>query len=465
MLAARHFSLLLKYNTQEGFATKTLLLAASIAFAVVAVLGLGAFAVLRGLSANAPSQQVSLSYWGLWESPSLMQPLLDKYHQLHPNVTITYEQRPIENHFASVKSRISSGSTDVPDIIRLHDSWVPALRSNLSALPDSVMNASHYESTFYSVNRDQLYANGHYYGIPLEVDGLALVYNQDLFNKAGITSPPVTWDDLRQAAAKITQRDASGKLLVGGIAMGSATNVDHFADIVGLLMAQNGVIFTDSKGDVSFHNSITPDGRNLGAEALAFYTLFTTTEKDWDDSMEQSTKAFAEGKVGMILIPSWRLLSLVSQNPELPIKVAPVPHLTTDQKIGYASYWVEVVPKASKHQEAAWQFLSWLSEKEQQIAMVSGQQQSRPFGEPYSRIDLASSLSSDQYLAAYVSQAADLRASVFAGNTGANDFNDGINDALAKAIAQTKSAGSNRDAAAASALKTLAETVTTILKE
>jgi multiple sugar transport system substrate-binding protein len=299
--------------------------------------------------------------------------------------------------------------------------------------------------------------------MPLEVDGLALVYNQDLFNKAGITTPPATWDDLRQDAAKITQRDASGKLLVGGIAMGSATNVDHYADIVGLLMAQNGVIFKDSKGKVSFQNSITPDGRNLGAEALSFYTLFTTTEKDWDSTMEQSTTAFAEGKVGMILIPSWRLLSLVSQNPDLPLKVAPVPHLTTDQKTGYASYWVEVVPKHGQHQLAAWQFLSWLSEKEQQLTMVEAQTQSRPFGEPYSRIDLGSSLSSDRYLAAYVAQAADLRASIFAGNTGANEFNDEINAALATAISQAQKSGSNRDSAAVNALDTLAETVTAIL--
>lgn len=462
MRTARRFFLPLRSNDQRGFATKTLLLASGIAFVIVTVCGLGAFALLRGISQNDNFKPVTLTYWGLWESSQLMQPLLDKYHQLHPNVTIQYEQRPIENHFASVKSRLESGN-DVPDIVRLHDSWVPNLRSKLAYIPDSIMNASEYELTYYSVNRDVLQSGGRYYGIPLEVDGLALVYNQDLFNKAGITSPPATWDELRQVAARITQRDARGNMLVGGIAMGSATNVDHFADIVGLLMAQNGVIFTDKDGDVHFHKSITPDGRNLGAEALAFYTMFTTTEKAWDDKMEQSTKAFAEGKVGMILIPSWRLLSLVSQNPNLPLKVAPVPHLTTDQKTGYASYWVEVVPRASQHQAAAWQFLKWLTGQEQQIAMVKSQQESRPFGEPYSRIDLASSLSTDPYLSAYVSQAPDLRASVFAGNTGSNAFSDAINQALAKAITQTQSAGSSRDSAAASALNTLAESVTTIL--
>jgi ABC-type glycerol-3-phosphate transport system substrate-binding protein len=251
--------------------------------------------------------------------------------------------------------------------------------------------------------------------------------------------------------------------MVGGIAMGTANNVDHFADIVGLLMAQNGVVFADGKGKVTFQNSITPDGRNLGAEALAFYTLFSTTEKDWDNTMEQSTLAFSEGKVGMILIPSWRLLELVSQNPDLPLKVASVPHLTTDQQTGYASYWVEAVPKTSQHQQEAWEFLNWLAQKDQQLVMVHSQQQVRPFGEPYSRKDLASSVAGDQYLQAYIAQASNLRASIFAGNTGSNDFNDTINGALAKAITQTQSGGTSRDSAAASALNTLAETVTKVL--
>lgn len=461
MLAARHRLRL----SQRGFATKKLLIAAGIAFAIVAVLGLGATYLLKSLPAPSSGGPVTLTYWGLWESPAMMQPLLDKYHEQHPNVTIKYEQRPIENHFASVKSRIADGSVAVPDIVRVHDSWLPAFQKHLAPLPSSVMNASEYESTFYRVNRDMLFYDNNYYGMPLEVDGLALVYNQNLFNKAGITSPPATWDDLRQVAAKITQRNADGDLVVAGVAMGTANNVDHYADIVALLMAQNGVVFTNRDGEVRFHESIAPDGRNLGAEALAFYTMFTTTEKDWDASMEQSTKAFAEGKVGMILIPSWRLLSLVSQNPDLPIRVAPVPHLTTEQKMGYASYWVEVVPEQSANKLEAWKFLAWLTEAEQQKMLVDNQKLSRPFGEPFSRIDLASSLSSDAFLSAYIAQAPDLKASIFAGGTGGNDYNDEINAALAEAIQRSSRSGSRANQAAASALETLAESVTATLEK
>ncbi len=444
--------------SQRGFATKQLLLAVGGSFLVVVLLGLGAYFWMGALFPGDDVKPVTLTYWGLWESEELMQPFFDSYHELHPNVTITYEQRPIENHFATVKTRIQPGSTSPsPDIVRLHDSWVPALRKYLSPIPSSVINPSQYESVYYSVNRYQLYHDGKYYAIPLEIDGLALVYNQDLFNKAGIATPPATWDDLRRDAAKITQRDKSGTLQVAGVAMGTTNNIDHFPDIIGLLMAQNGVSFVNANEDkVAFHLS-SASGTNPGAEALAFYRMFATSEKDWDDKMVQSTVAFAEGRVGMILIPSWRLLSLVSQNPDLPIKVAPVPHLTTDQKTGYASYWVEAVPESSEHKVQAWKFLQWLTEKEQQLAMVTAQQETRPFGEPYSRRDLATALTGDEYLDAYTQQAPDLLASFFAGNTGANEYNDAINAALATAVNKSGSLSS-----ATSAIKQLAEDVTEI---
>ena len=445
-----------------GGSSKKLLLLAVGALVLLLVLGLAAYYFLRGNQVNS-NQPVTLTYWGLWESEEIMQPLIEQYAQENPHVTINYEQRPIDQHYATVKSRISQAggaSSNQPDIVRVHNSWVPVLANYLSPVPASTYSREEFESVFYAATKDNLLLDGQYYGIPLMMDGLALVYNQDLFNKAGISAPPSTWDDVRRDAAKITQRDQDGKLTVAGIAMGSAKNVDHFADIIGLLMAQNGVAFKDGNGNVTFHDSISADGRNLGAEALSFFNLFSTVEKGWDDTMEPSTLAFSKGQVGMILVPSWRVLSLVDQNPQLQIRVASAPHLTTDQKVGYASYWTEVVPEASPHKAEAWKFLRYLSEKEQQLTMFNAAQQTRSFGEPYSRKDLATSLSNDPLTAPFGSQAADYRSSLFATNTGATELNDAINAALAEAVTTARS-----NESAEEALTVLAEQVTTILTE
>lgn len=446
--------------------TKTLLVGAIAAMIILVAIGAGIWAFQNLLKRQQADAPITLTYWGLWEPNEVLQGVLDRYHTLHPNVTVNYEMRPVENHYATVRSRISSNKSsagEMPDIVRMHASWVPVLKNYLSPVPTSIMSDTDYEAAFYPATKDQLLLDKQYYGLPYEVDGLALVYNQEMFTAAGITQTPTTWDEIRQAAAKLTQRDEKNNVLVGGIAMGSAKNVDHYADIIGLLMAQNGVVFTDSKGNVTFHQSLSGDGRNLGAETLSFFTLFTS-EKYWSESMETSTLAFSKSKVGMILVPSWRVLSLVSQNPQMQIKVAAVPHLTTDQKTGYASYWVETVPKASAHQAAAWEFLKFLTDQEQQTSMYSLQQQIRPFGEPFGHRNLASSLESDPLVGPYVVQAPDYKASLFANDTGATELNDAINQALAEAIVTVQAAGSSRDEKAQEAIAELAEQVSEIIE-
>src|SRR5690606_36080051 len=115
---------------------------------------------------------------GLWESAQVMEPLIEEYQQQNPHVTINYEQRPIANHYTTVKSRLSSTSATgaIPDIVRLHNTWIPVLVNQLSALPDSVQTNATYEQNQYPVTKDSLFYGGQYYGLPLTMDGLALVY-------------------------------------------------------------------------------------------------------------------------------------------------------------------------------------------------------------------------------------------------------------------------------------------------
>ena len=44
--------------------------------------------------------------------------------------------------------------------------------------------------------------DGKTYGLPIAASARAMYYNKDLFEKAGSTRPPATWDELKAAAAR-----------------------------------------------------------------------------------------------------------------------------------------------------------------------------------------------------------------------------------------------------------------------
>src|SRR3989344_9122092 len=153
--------------------------------------------------------------------------------------------------------------------------------------------------------------------------------------------------------------------------------------------------------------------------------------------MSNSTTAFIQEKVAMIIVPSWEVLSIKSSNPDIEIKVVPVPVVPGTASLSLASYWVEGVSRFSNHQLEAWKFLRFLTEKENMTKLYEIQSKVRPFGEPYSRVDLAPLLAQNPYLSAVIKQANNFHSLPLVSRTYDNGLNDEIIKYMENAINST----------------------------
>ena len=355
---------------------------------------------------------VSLTYWGLWEPENIIAQIIDDYRKDHPNVTIQYVRQSPKDYRERLQSSLAKG--EGPDIFRWHNTWLPMLKNDLAPVPGEVYSASDFDTAFFPITKKDVYISGSYYGIPLEFDSLALYINEDIFNQNPDVKVPTTWDNLRQTAFKLTQRDSRGQIARAGVAMGTTNNVDHFSDILGLMILQNG-------GDPG------KPGEETVTAALKFYTLFSKQDHSWSETLPNSTLAFATGKVAMMLAPSWRAIEINQQNPKLNFRLYPVPQLP-GTNVSWASYWIEGVAKKSTKQTAAWDFLKYLSSAEVMTKMYQTASQSRLFGEPYSRQEMATKLQADPFTGAIITQALSARSWPMAGKT----FDNGLNDRIIK---------------------------------
>ena len=283
--------------------------------------------------------------------------------------------------------------------------------NELASLPPEVFSAAEFESAFYPVVRKDLRYGANYYGIPLMFDCLSLFINTEVFKAAGKT-PPKTWDDLRETAIELTVYDSNGRIKTAGVALGEIANVDHWSDILGLMMLQNGASLADPTD-------------NLAKDALIFYTLFTTADHVWDKTLPPSTYAFATGKVAMYLAPSWRIFNIKEINPNLQFEIASVPQLPGN-KISWATYWVEGVNKKSELQKEAWEFLAFLSKKETLQKLYSEGSKSRLFGEIPPRVDLADLYKADHYVSSFLEQAPYAQSWYLSSRTWDNGINEKI---------------------------------------
>jgi multiple sugar transport system substrate-binding protein len=349
-----------------------------------------------------------------------MEPLIKEYQKAHPNVTISYEKKTEKDYRKKLLTWIQNGQG--PDIFRFHNTWIPEMQLPnpdrqelaLSSLPESVMSASEYEKTFYPIQVKDLKIGKNIYGIPLMIDGLVLLVNEDLLKKAGISSIPTNWDEMVTAASQVIVKGKDNSIITAGFASGTATNVDHFSDVFGLMLLLNG-------GDLSKLDQPEATG------ALEAYRRFAEEPNNvWNETMSNSITAFAQGKVAMIFAPSWEILSIKSMAPDLKMAVAPIPNPPGGKQFSIATYWVEGVSIKSAHQLEAWKFLAYLSSKTIQTKMYEIQSSIRMFGAPYSRMDLADLLIQDPYLGPVIKQAAEDRYITLP--LISNTFDDGLND-------------------------------------
>lgn len=392
-----------------------------VAIAVI-ILALLAINLLKGGGISSNSQ---ITWWGLWEDTNTVQPLIDAYQQAHPGVKITYVAQSQQDYRERLTTALAQGGG--PDIFAFHNTWVPMFRNDLDTMPSSVMSASDYAKTFYPIASSDLTNGSGIVGIPLEYDALALYINTDIFDKSGKT-PPTTWDDLRVLARELTVKDDQGVITQAGVAMGRTDNVDHWPEILALLMLQNGVDLSNPTGPAA-------EG------ALTFYTLFTTDDGVWDATLPQSTQMFSSGKLAMYFAPSWRAFEIQNANPNLKFKTVPVPQLPKDNPsqpdITYATYWAQGISARSANKARAWDFLKFLSTQDSLQKLYQNASKVRSFGEPYPRPDMANLLADHPILGSITAQAPGaqswyLASRTFDGPTGINSqidnyFGDAVN--------------------------------------
>lgn len=365
-------------------------------------------------------KNTELTWWGLWEDESIVTPLIQEYESQNPGVTIKYEKKNKEDYRERLISALAS--QQAPDIFRIHNSWVPMFRQELAPAPQGVVSSQDFQNQFYPVIQSDLVGINGPVAMPLGFDSMAMFINEEIFSTYGQPIPS-DWNSLRGIARQLTIKDERGVITQSGAALGETANVDHWPEIVALLMLQNGA-----------NPNLPNDPTGRGLEALRFYKLFSDVDKIWDDTLPESTIAFAAGRVAVYFGPSWRALEIIDRNPSLKFRVEPVPQIKQgpidSPDITYASYWVEGVNSGSENKDEAWKFLKFLSQRENLSKLYENASRVRRFGEVYPRPDMRDLLLKDSVIGGFVNLAPTAKSGFLYSRT--YDGTSGINTSLSQ---------------------------------
>ena len=321
------------------------------------------YAVAAGLAlmpAAAWAEAVNISYLTHWspETVALLETAAKEYAKTNPDVTITVRAVPFGDLLTTLRSQ--GGGAEGATIAGIYDLWLPELvRDKLvSPAPDAV--AGEVKGAWPAGIVSAASVGGTLYGIPNEIDVYALNYNKAMFQEAGIAGPPKTWAEFKDAAAKLTKKDA-GQQGFGMINSWAAGVVHPFAS---LLASNGGELVTDGKPALDSKQAgetfqLYEDLIKSGYSDPAMATADANTTGPFLDN-------FVSGKTGMIIMANWWESALKGGMGDKfgNVATAPIPVGPSGDKPRSISYsWMTVVNAGAgeAEQKAAWDFLAWLN--------------------------------------------------------------------------------------------------------
>lgn len=365
-------------------------------FLLIALLGAGCGG--PSTAQQLATASVKLTIWRVFDHDSTMLEIMNAYRAIHPNVSFEYKELRVDEYEDELLHAFAEGNG--PDIFSLHNTWIGEYMSLIQPMPASVKIA--YAETRGTIKKETIYSlkeeptislralkndfvdvvakdvirnyrpnqnaqsEEKIFGVPLSVDTLALYYNRDLLNAAGIAEPPANWTAFQDQVTKLTKFDQNNDIQQSGAALGTASNVERATDILNLLMLQNGAQLVDDRGVAVF--GVKTGGADLAADALSFYTDFANPLKQvytWNEDQTTSFDAFANGKTAFFFGYSYHAPLIKARSPKLNAAIAPVPQIEGGKIVNYANYWVESVSKQTDVGDWAWDFLKFASGKEQ----------------------------------------------------------------------------------------------------
>ena len=270
---------------------------------------------------------------------------LRDYEADHPGVHIVHQQAAIEDYLQTVLTARLSGTS--PTIYNVYSMWSAQLvgAGVLNRPPPDIVRL--IDAAYLPDTIDATKVAGSVWGIPSEVTTFMLVYNKRLFREAGITSVPRDWDEVVLDAAKMTRRNAQGKITTAGFAFGPNV-LDGVYPFLALLKSRGVDLFNDRLDGTHLTTPAATDV--LAGEQRLF------KERATDNTIQASD--FPSGAVGMMIYANWykdTLQQAFGSAMNDMVGVAPIPAGENWRTLQYAFFWG--VDANSPHQQKAWDLI------------------------------------------------------------------------------------------------------------
>ncbi|MEW9673004.1 sugar ABC transporter substrate-binding protein [Ammoniphilus sp. 3BR4] len=298
----------------------------------------------QGMSSDS---QIEITLWDYFftadRRTEALETLIYNYQRFHPNVKIKRITVPFGDMVN--KLLLSSATGELPDLILVdnpyHQMFAAAgMLEDISERVEVWGEKDLYFSEAWASNEYK----GKVYGIPMGSNNLALYYNADLLHAAGL-KPPSNWDELKDAARKLTKPGVYGFQVT---AVHNEQTTYSFLPF--LWQSGSDLMNFDSPGTV---------------EAVKLWKEMVDNGTMSKDILHQdlltTNSQFASGHVAMMVNGGW-MMEILEKEATFKWGVVNLPKNKKEATVLGGENWA--ITSTSKQKDTAWDFIRFSQEEE-----------------------------------------------------------------------------------------------------
>ena len=240
----------------------------------------------------------------IWDSGQKagMEAMAKAYMEDHPGVEIEVQATGWDEYWTKLEG--SAISNTMPEIFWMHSNQMYKYADNgILADCSDIVNAADYSENAVA---NATGSDGRLYGVPKDKDLIALLYNKELFDAAGVAYPDGswTWDDLETTSAQIHEK--TGKY---GYMAFSHDQIGYWNFVY-----QNGGQILNEDGTAAAYTDAA------AADAIRYYV--DIQKNDWCPTQAQfantgASELFFSGEGAMYYAGNWDLVNLCKTYPDM----------------------------------------------------------------------------------------------------------------------------------------------------
>lgn len=312
-------------------------------------------------AADAPVT-LKFSWWGNQNRHDYTQRILDKYTELHPNVTFEAMPSGWDGYFDKLSTQAASGS--MPDIVQMDYLYITTYAKNnsLADMQPYIDNGTIDVSGIWEDVLNTGRIDDKLAGVVGSTGTLAVGYNPKVFEEAGLEEPNQsgdwTWDDFVATAKKV--KETTGKLGVTSTGVVDDTNLFNY-----WVRQHEEQLFSDDKRSLGYKDDqILIDYLNLWKDLMDTGAAANPDEYAQIQTLGQEAGPVVTGDAAMINENNNYASKLSSRNDNLNITTPPVNSINPKAMWNKPGYFL-CISETSKVKDEAAAFISWFLNSEE----------------------------------------------------------------------------------------------------